>query len=117
MVLNNQTHNGRWPLLIKASQVVAAMVLAFVTISSSLLISSASDLSASTRVISERVTAIEANRFTHSDGAVLTREVDRKIGREEFQEAVLRISDKLDAIHTIVTTLQAKSAMSSTGDR
>lgn len=91
-------------------QALAAILLAAVSITTPLAVSAVSNVAASTKKLDQRITAIEANRFTAADGHDLQRQIDTKAAAANCAAQWQAINDKLNEIHRLVVRLEERNA-------
>ncbi len=96
--MNDNGKHFAWRIV----QVLASFLLAVVAITTPMMVSAVSNIHEATHALSERVTAIEANRFTVLDGHGLQRQIDSKACLDHLTD----INNKLATIQDAVTRLE-----------
>lgn len=91
-------------------QAVAGLVLVTLTISTPMVVSAVSDMTAATAKLNDRVTTMEANRFTAEDGRDLQRQIDTKGDVDKCAKRWQQVNERLNDIHRLVVRLEERAA-------
>lgn len=91
-------------------QAVAGMLLLAVSITTPLAVSAVSDITSATAKLNDRVTTMEANRFTLEDGHSLQRQIDTKADMAHCAAQWATVTDRLNDIHRLVVRLEERAA-------
>lgn len=90
-------------------QITSGLILAGVSVTTPIVVAAISEIHESTHALSERLTAIEAARFTPTDANDLQRQIDTKAGMVYCAQQWARVNEKLNLIHRLVVRLESRA--------
>lgn len=91
-------------------QALAGVLLTAVSIATPMVVSAVSDMSDATAKLNDRVTTMEANRFTAEDGHDLQRQIDTKGDVDKCAQRWEQVNKRLNDIHRLVVRLEERAA-------
>lgn len=91
--------NGRFNKVVTGKDILNWLVpalLAFVSAGIVMIISRLDSIEQNQLDQHNRILIIESSRFTAADGMLVWRELDKKVGREELNNAILELRKEMD---------------------